>query len=116
MEEKEVYKTNGVLILALLAIYLFLFYRHEKQVVELLIAALFLSSIQLLYFKLAYYIAFGWMQLGKGLGYINSKILLSIVFLVVVVPIGILKRKKKSATSSNWLQSDVKEVDFRKLG
>jgi hypothetical protein len=116
MEDKEVYKTNGVLVLALLAIYTFILIYHEKQVNELLYGALGLLVIQMVFFKLAYYIAYGWMQFGKGLGFVNSKVLLSLVFLIVVVPIGFLKRKKADAKSTNWLPSSESKVDFKKMG
>lgn len=114
MEEKEVYKTNGVLVLAALAIYAFFLLRHGKSYEGFLIAGLTLLVIQLLFFKLSYYIAFGWIQFGKALGYVNSRILLSIVFFLVVAPIGLLRSKKPAPTSSNWKAASGK-VDFWKM-
>lgn len=35
-------------------------------------------------------IAWAWMQLGKGLGWINGKILLSVVFFIFLVPVALI--------------------------
>ncbi len=116
MEDKDVYKTNAVLILALLAFFSFFLIRHDKLIYELLYTAIALSVIQLLFFKLSYYIAYGWMQFGKALGFINSKLILSLVFILILLPIGLLKRKTIPNKDTNWKQPDKITVDFTKMG
>ena len=38
----------------------------------------------------AKWIALGWMELGKALGWVNGKILLSVVFFIFLVPIALI--------------------------
>lgn len=45
---------------------------------------------------LAEKIVWGWFKLAQGLGYINSRILLSVIFFVFLTPLALLSRLKKS--------------------
>lgn len=40
----------------------------------------------------AAYIAWAWMQLGRALGWVNGKVLLSLVFFLFLVPMGFIYR------------------------
>ena len=46
---------------------------------------------------------FGWHKLGHALGYVNSRIILSVVYIVILTPIALLyraTRKKEQASDS----------------
>ena len=55
-----------------------------------------------------------WEYIGKTLGRINSSILLSIFFVLVLSPIAILYRLTKRKTTLNWQNMDGQSVDFTK--
>jgi uncharacterized membrane protein len=64
---------------------------------------------------MAHKISYGWEKLGKTLGWINSRVLLSLFFVVVITPIAFLYRTKKTkhSESSDWKDSSTKN-DFTK--
>jgi Saxitoxin biosynthesis operon protein SxtJ len=41
---------------------------------------------------LAKYIHMGWMKLAQAIGFVMNKVLLTVVFIVIVIPLGILSR------------------------
>jgi len=49
-------------------------------------------------------VIFGWHKLGHALGYVNSRIILSAIFLMVLTPIALLYRatRKKEITGSSF--------------
>ena len=49
-------------------------------------------------------VIFGWHKLGHALGYVNSRIILSVIFIVVLTPVAFLYRltKKKEAFSGSY--------------
>ena len=65
------------------------FYRitNNKYLFEL---AIIVGAIGLFIPSLAEKIHFGWMKLAEGLGAVTSKIILTIVFFVILVPISFL--------------------------
>jgi hydrogenase-4 membrane subunit HyfE len=74
-------ETILVLVLALLAGYYF-----NKSPYWLVGAAL-LIAITLLIPALAEKIHVGWMKLGEGMGFITSKIILTLIFFLILVPL-----------------------------
>jgi hypothetical protein len=74
-------ETILVLVLALLIGYYF------NKNPYWLVAAAVLVGIALLIPALAEMIHVGWMKLGEGLGFITSKIILTLIFFVVLVPL-----------------------------
>ena len=68
--------------------------------------------------KLAGYVSKGWMAFGMFLGKINSTILLSLVFILMLTPLALLKRltEKKSGEDQygNWSSSENETVNFEK--
>ncbi len=58
----------------------------------LLTIALVIGLIGMFSSTLSKYIARGWHKLAEGLGYINSRILLSLIFFIFLVPIAFLSR------------------------
>jgi len=70
-------------------------YRHRPPVAEVLGGlALALCLLALLFPAGAVRFNQGWMAAGKALGYVNARILLSLVYYAVVTPIGVLLRWK----------------------
>jgi len=65
--------------------------------------------------RMAYCISHYWKKFGKALGWVNSRILLSIFFVLFITPTALLyrMRNKKTSPSSNW-QNAENEVDFTK--
>ncbi len=59
-----------------------------------------------------------WNKLGKTMGYVNSRILLTLLFLFLVVPLALLyriSRKKIIAQNTAWKQANPVATDFTKL-
>lgn len=54
--------------------------------------SLAIGTLSLLSKKIADLIVRGWFRVGSILGYVNSRILLSVIFFVVLTPIALLKR------------------------
>jgi hypothetical protein len=66
----------------------------------------------------------GWMKLAAVLGYINSRILLTLVFAVVMIPMALLlrllgkqpiRREAEAGTASYWHQRDPAEFAAARL-
>ncbi len=69
----------------------------------LLFAALAVALVGLVSGWLSDRVIFGWHKLGHALGYVNSRIILSVIFIVVLTPIALLyraTRKKVENTGS----------------
>lgn len=62
--------------------------------------AILIGLIQLILPKVGHQIVLAWFKLGHALGYVNSRIILSLVFYLILFPISILYRW----TSKNSLQ------------
>ncbi len=64
-----------------------------------------------------------WMKLGYVLGWINSRLILGLVYLIILLPIALIMkiighdplRKKKSKEKSYRENIDVYEVDFKRI-
>lgn len=87
ISELDMYKANLAIATGFLALY-FIFGRRDW----LLIIALTVGALTLLIPALARWISFGWFKLAEGLGYVNSRILLSLVFFVFLLPVALLYR------------------------
>lgn len=82
----DVYKTIAVLSLALLLSY---FYWKE---INLLYGLVCLQIVTLLYFPIAEWIHRAWMGLASLLAWINTRILLSAIFYLILSPLALLQR------------------------
>lgn len=49
----------------------------------------------------------GWLLLGSALGWINTRIILTIVFLVIVTPIAFARRVRGHGPSANWHERSI---------
>lgn len=64
-----------------------------------------------------------WMALGQILGYVNSRLILGIVFILVLLPISIIMKifkydplkKNFERTSSYRIRNDKKEINFERI-
>ncbi|MEO6538897.1 MAG: SxtJ family membrane protein [Ferruginibacter sp.] len=88
------YQTIIVLQTAMLVFYMF---QHKFA---FLVVAMILGGVAILSAKAVDYIHFGWMKLAHGMGLISNTIILGVVFILIVIPTGFLKRifSKKNNT------------------
>jgi hypothetical protein len=87
ISELDMYKANMAIATGFLVLYL-IFDRRDW----LLFVALGVGALTLLIPALASWLSFGWFKLAEGLGYVNSRILLSLVFFVFLFPIAFIYR------------------------
>lgn len=80
--------TDTGLLIALLCLLLALYSKSEFW----LKAALAATALNLLVPKTYYPLAVLWLSFGKALGHVTSLILLTVLFVVLVVPLALLKR------------------------
>ena len=65
--------------------------------------------------KTAAALSYGWQKLGKALGWLNSRILLTVFFFVFVTPFSLLYRLlRKKRPAGGWVASDPRGTDFNK--
>lgn len=80
-------KHTSLLVIAIGFAAFFLLYRNDW-----LLLPVGISAIGFIIGLVGEYIHLGWMLLAKILGYINSRILLSIIFFLVLTPVALLMR------------------------
>lgn len=110
-EEKRFGFLMAAIILALL---FFRFYKVDQLSIPLAVVVLLFSLTALLYPKVLYYPLKGWIKVGEFLGMINSYILLTLIFFLILVPMGVIRRLfkgdtlhlKENRASSCWHTSD----------
>lgn len=84
--KSQIYGSGLALLLILLLVYLF---GENKAVIQ---SAVVLTILLMVWPTPFRYFAIVWFALAEILGYIVSRILLTVIFLILVVPVGILKR------------------------
>lgn len=105
MEKQKTYQTINILILALLIIY---FLRRNEIFLYL---AIILSLNNLIYFQLNELITKAWLKFAEKFGAINSKIILTIIFYALVVPMGYLYRIFNSRKIM-YIRKDIQNTYF----
>lgn len=110
MKRESHYKNVGVVLMALFVIAV-LFGINSLFWGAAIFGALLFSfeSLAILFSKY-------WMKIGKLLGEINSRIILSVFFVLILAPLSLLKRMFSSFTnekSSTWVEEN-SSVDFTK--
>ncbi|HYC29210.1 MAG TPA: hypothetical protein VEB42_10345 [Chitinophagaceae bacterium] len=102
MERNKHLETIIVLVLALVIVYMS---THNKYWAW---GALALGAIGVFIPWLAGKIHWAWMKLAHVMGYVMSKVMLTLVYVLVVVPMGIFSRKKITlrlkATSASYFK------------
>ncbi|MEO0779653.1 MAG: SxtJ family membrane protein, partial [Bacteroidota bacterium] len=84
-EKREVYSTVLVLGLALLLAFA---YWDE---IALFYGAIGLLALTLVWYLPVYYLHRAWMYLARGLAWINTRILLGIIFFLILLPLARLR-------------------------
>lgn len=79
---------TGILA-SMLFLVLFLFYREETLFIWTSLGILFLN---LLVPTVFYPFAYLWFGLAKVLGFVSTKVLLTIAFVFIVIPVGLMRR------------------------
>jgi hypothetical protein len=115
MTKEKIYSTNLVLAAGFIIISLVF-----KKLDFLLYVALGVMVLTTMSDFLGLWIAKAWMGFGKILGNINGKIILSLFFFILLVPIAFLKKiivkKETENSNSNWQMLEKEEaVQFDKL-
>lgn len=115
MTKEKIYSTNLVLAAGLIIISLIF-----KKLDFLLYVALGVMVLTAMSDFLGLWIAKAWMGFGKVLGNINGKIILSIFFFILLVPIAFLKKiigkKETENSNTNWQVLQKEDVvDFDKM-
>lgn len=109
MTKKQVYTTNLVIIIGFLLIGFWKDWYWSYAVSALVML------VSVVHFNLAKLVTQLWMMVGKTLGNINAKVLLSLFYFILLLPIAWIKKlfgKKVSVqTNSNWKISS-NEINF----
>ena len=84
------YETIVVLVSACIVLYLFRPYR------EFLWFALTLSAVSVFFPAIAKKIHLAWFKLAEALGYIMGKVLFTVVYIFILLPLSVISRKKVS--------------------
>ena len=84
--QKEVYTTIIVLALAALAIQFFFHFKYGDEIAGTLLILALIS------YTVAKWIAIGWLKFSEIIGGVSSKVILSVVFFVFLVPLAFLSR------------------------
>ena len=92
MERNKTYQTILVLILALGAWFWF----SRKDYILIIAGAL--AVIALVIPVLADWIHWVWMKLAEGLGYVMSRVVLTIIFFIILVPLSFISRLFRKST------------------
>lgn len=92
MNRQKNLETILVLVLALIAAYWLLQHRLGDRAPYLLYTALAVGLTGLFIPWLAAQLHWAWMKLAEGMGWVMSKIILTIVFFVILVPLALLSR------------------------
>ena len=87
LPELDVYKANLAISTGLLVLYCFVYPNRY-----LLYAGTAVGAITLLWPALAQWIGWCWYKLAEGLGYVNSRVLLTLVFFGFLLPVATLYR------------------------
>ena len=84
-------KTNKYLTVITLITFLAIVYLFTS-IKLLIIIGVCLGLISIVSGKVAYYIHYLWFKIAEGIGFVMSKVILSIVFFVVLCPVALLSR------------------------
>jgi hypothetical protein len=110
MKDNNHYKNVGVVLLVFLSI-AFLY-----DIKYLFWSVVCLGVLLFSFEKFAILFSKYWMNFGKVLGDVNSRIILSIFFILILLPMAILKRiftSSKMGIHSTWVE-ERQEIDFTK--
>ena len=118
--DRNKYKDLLVIVVGFSLIGLLIYFGYEKPYgIYFVYSALALGVVGIFSETFTTYVTKGWQHFGKLLGKINSTILLSVMFILLISPIALIKRlttkKEEKSESSNWNDADITTIDFEKL-
>lgn len=105
------YKIVGVVVLVLLGLYFF----TQKNWIAY--TAFTIGILSYSFESFAKHFADKWMKLGKFLGDINATILLSVFYILLLLPMAFLKKlfaKSNKQTQTTWLDVQEEKINFDK--
>ena len=94
-ERAKVLETILVLVLALVVFYFIFKNKNPEAGRYLLIASLVIGGIGILFPWLAEKIHWAWMKLAHALGYVMSRVILTLIFFLVVFPMSVFQKLAK---------------------
>jgi hypothetical protein len=97
--ETDVLKANLAIATGFLAIYLF----TKQQYSWMLYVAVTIGAVALLIPALSRWVAWVWFKLAEGLGWFNSRVILSLVFFIFLFPFAFLFRLFNK--TGNWFKA-----------
>ncbi len=106
MERNKHLETIIILVLALVIVYMSTHHKYWAW------AAIALGAIGVFIPYLAGKIHWAWMKLAHVMGYVMSKVLLTLVYVLVVVPMGLFSRKKITLRLKSQTASYFKERNY----
>jgi len=106
MDRQKHLETILVIVLGMIVIYLG---THSKYV---LWGAILIGLIGVFIPSLAAHIHWAWMKLSHGMGYVMSKVMLTLVYTLVVLPMSFFSKKKLSLRLSAKKESYFKERNY----
>lgn len=83
-----------------LALVGFRYYRVELYSIPVVVFGVFLTFLAVLLPKMFVYPLKGWILLGDFMGKINSYLILTLIFIVLIIPMGLIRRLVKGDTLS----------------
>jgi hypothetical protein len=118
IEERNKYQDLLVIVVGFSLIGLLMLKGYDKpHGIYFIYAALGLGVVGIFSETVTTYVTKGWQKFGMLLGKINATVLLSVIFILMMIPMAVLKRifsgKEESGQSSNWTEAEP-AMDFTK--
>jgi len=114
--KQDHYKNVGVVILVLLFAGTYPQIEKGSDPKCFFLGVLCFGALMYIFEPLAKLFSNYWMKLGKLMGNINSRIILSIFFIIFLLPMALLKKvftKKENDESSAWLTIEAEKHNFK---
>lgn len=92
LNREEKVKTLLVMVVGFLVLYFLFIYIWNKEVKAFLYISLAVGLTSLLSQKLGDLILMGWFKIAQILGWINTRILLSLIFFIFLTPFALLQK------------------------
>ena len=117
LKKQDTYKVVGVVLLVLMFIALRVKQRYNIEHNYFFFLVLGFGILLYTFDSLAELFVKYWMKLGKFLGDINARVILSVIFLMLLTPIALIRKlstQKEQALSSSWTMIEEDLSDFSK--
>ncbi len=114
--KQDHYKNVGVVVLVLLLLAAFFQFKKGYDTKYFVIAVFCFAALMYTFEPLAKHFSTYWMKFGKLLGDVNSRIILSVFFILFLLPMALLKRvftKTAKRQGSTWLVIEDEQHNFK---